>query len=83
MEKLREFHHKHHTPVDQLLANLKTAVAQLPYDTRSHEARVVAGVLQQQANCRRGGVAIGALLPAVLARLEIKTTEDNEDRDRS
>ena len=83
MEKLREFHHQHHTPVDQLLADLKTAVGQLPYNTRSHEAEVVAEVLQQQTKRRRGGVAIGALLPAVLARLEIKTTKDNENRDRS
>jgi hypothetical protein len=30
-----------------------------------------------------GGVAIGALLPAVLARLDIKTTKENENRDRS
>ncbi len=83
LEKLREFHHQHHAPLDQLLADLKTAVGQLPYNTRSREAEIVAGVLQQQTNRRRGGVAIGALLPAVLARLEIKTTQENEHRDRS
>ena len=81
IEKLREFHHRHQTPVDQVLADLESAAGQLPYNMRGYEARVVADVLQKQANRRRGGVAIGDLLPAVLARLEIKTTE-NENRDR-
>jgi transposase len=31
LEKLRHFHHTHETPVDQLLADLETAVGQLPY----------------------------------------------------
>ena len=83
IEKLREFHRVHQTPMDQVLADLKTAVGQLPYNTRSREAEVVAEVLRQQTSRRRGSVAIGALLPAVLARLEIKTTENNENRDRS
>ena len=83
LEKLREFHHEHQTPVDQLLADLETAVGQLPYNTRSHETEIVADVLQQQTNRHRGGIAIGALLPAVLARLERKTTKENEDWDRS
>ncbi len=84
LEKLREFHHQHETPVDQLLSDLETVVGQLPYNTRSHEAEIVADVLkQQQMNRRRGGVAIGEVLPAVLARLEIKTTKENEHRDRS
>ena len=48
LEKLREFHHVHQTPMDQLLADLETTVEQLPYNTRNHEAKVVAEVLQQQ-----------------------------------
>ena len=83
LEKLREFHHQHQTPMDQLLADLKTVVEQLPYNTCNHEAEIVADVLQQQAKRHRGGVAIGALLPAVLARLEINTTKEHENRDRS
>jgi transposase len=83
LEKLREFHHKHQTPMDLLLADLETTVGQLPYNTRSHEAEIVADVLHQQTNRRRGVSAIGELLPAVLARLEIRTTKENEHRDRS
>ena len=83
MEKLRKFHQVHQTPMDQVLADLKTTVGQLPYHTRNREAEIVADVLRRHATRRRGCVGIGALLPAILARLEIKATEDNENRDRS
>jgi transposase len=82
LEKLRQFHQLHGTSLDQVLADLKTAVEQLPYNTRSREAEFVAEVLSERAS-RRGVVQIGAVLPAVLARLQIKTTIDNEHRDRS
>ena len=81
MEKLRDFYHKHQMPVDLLLADLGTAVGQLPYQTRSREAEIVANVLHQRASRRRGVPAIGELLPAILARLGVITTEDeNGDR---
>ena len=82
LEKLREFHHVHQTSHDQLLADLNNAVGQLPYNTCNYEAEIVAEVLQQQTNRRRGAVAIGELLPAVLARLEIRI-KNNENGDRS
>ena len=82
LEKLREFHHQHQTPVDQLLSDLETVVGQLPGNTCCHEAEVVAYVLKQQTNRHRGAVPIGKLLPAVLARLQIKIKE-NENGDRS
>lgn len=75
MEKLREFHHVHKTPMDQLLADLKTTVEQLPYKTRNRESEVVAEVLRKNATRKRGGIEIGALLPAVLARLGVRSTE--------
>ena len=82
LEKLRHFHHEHKTPMDRLLADLEATVDQLPYNTRGHEAAVVAKVLEQQTHRRRGSVAIGELLPAVLARLGIHTTNTTESRDR-
>jgi hypothetical protein len=82
LEKLREFHHRHQTAVDRVLSDLETTVAQLPYNTCSHEATIVAHVLKQQTERRRGVSAIGELLPAVLARLEI-VTKDNKNGDRS
>jgi transposase len=83
LEKLRQFHHVHKTPMDQVLDDLQRAVEQLPYHTCKREAQVVAGVLRQHASRRRGPVAVGDLLPAVLARLEIRTTQQTETRDRS
>ncbi len=82
LEKLREFHYLHETPLDRVLADLETTVEQLPYNTCGREAAIVAKVLEKHTPRHRGGVAIGELLPAVLARLNIRTTED-ENRDRS
>ena len=82
LEKLRQFHLTHQTPMDLLLADLEAAVGQLPYNTRNREAVIVANVLRQQADRRRGVTAIGDLLPAVLARLGITTTTENENGDR-
>jgi hypothetical protein len=82
MRKMRQFHHVHKTPPDQVLADLKTAVGQLSLDARTREAGVVAEVLRNEAQRRRGPTPIGAILPAILARLEISTTEDDEPKDR-
>ena len=62
-------------------ADLNAAVGQLPYNTRRCEAQIVAGVLQERAQRRRGASAIGDLLPAVLARLNV--TEENQCGDWS
>jgi len=80
LEKLRSFHHEHATPVTCLMEDLHTVVAQLPGQTRQHEARVVAALLEKQTERHRGGVAIGELLPAVLARLGINILEARGDR---
>lgn len=79
-QKLRKFHHVRQTPLDRMLADLETAVEQLPYDTCGREAFIVAKVLQEQTPRRRGGAAIGELLPAVLVRLNIRTEDVNRDR---
>jgi hypothetical protein len=83
LEKLRAFHQVRQTSVDRVLADLEATVGQLSPATRNHEANVVKVVLEKQAARRRGPTEIGALLPAVLARLELKTTENHEVRDRS
>ena len=88
IEKLREFHQMHQTPLDETLTDLKIVVEQLPYNTRGHEATVVSEVLRQNSKRKRGTPSIGALLPAVLARLGVSetdtdTTENTTIRDRS
>ena len=82
LEKLRKFHHEHQTPPDRVLGNLETAVQQLPYNTCGHEAEVVTRVLAENTSRRHDAVAIGEILPAVLARLNVRTAEDQEHRDR-
>jgi len=83
LEKLRAFHHEQGTPLDQLLADLQAAVEQLPGNTCRREAQIVADVLERQTHRHRGGLAIGELLPAVLARLEIRAKQEHEHRGRS
>ncbi len=75
LEKVREFHRMHQTPMQQVLADLTRAVEQLPGHTRGREAKVVAAVLRHQAVRKRGAVGIGELLTAVLARLGINANE--------
>jgi hypothetical protein len=65
-----------------VIEDLHATVSQLRYNTRHHEAQVVATVLAQQTKRRRGAIAIGELLIAVLARLEAHTNEFIENRDR-
>ena len=83
LEKLRCFHYEHETSTNRVLADLKVTVGQLPYHTRNHEAEIVADVLQQHANRRRGPGLVGDLLPAVLARLNVNNPEPNKNGDRS
>ena len=83
LEKLRQFHYLHQTAPDRVLVDLEATVEQLPYNTCDREAAVVAKVLAEHTPRRRGGVAIGELLPTILARLNIRTTRADENRDRS
>tara|TARA_R110002073_G_scaffold148228_3_gene301253 strand:+ start:18498 stop:19922 length:1425 start_codon:yes stop_codon:yes gene_type:complete len=78
LEKLREFHRIHQTPMQQVLADLTRAVEQLPGHTQGHEAIVVASVLRKHSERRRGPVEIGELLTAVLARLGVPPNETNK-----
>jgi hypothetical protein len=83
LDKLRRFHQAHGTSMDVLLADLEVAVGQLPYKTCNHEAEIVADVLEQHTRRHRGAEPIGDVLPAVLARLNIRITAANKNGDRS
>ena len=50
LEKLREFHRMHQTPMQQVLTDLTRAVEQLPGHTRGHEAKVVADSVTSPSN---------------------------------
>ncbi len=83
LDKLRGFHQEHETPMDVLLADLEAAVGQLPYNTCHQEAKIVAEVLEQHTHRRRGPQPIGDVLPAVLARLNIRINNTDTNGDRS
>ncbi|MGI9324897.1 MAG: IS110 family transposase, partial [Pseudomonadales bacterium] len=59
LEKLRKFHYEHQTPPDRVLANLETAVGQLPYNTCGREATVVKRVLEENTPRKRDAIAVG------------------------
>ena len=80
LEKLRKFHYEHQTAPDQVLTDLEATVTQLPYNTCGREAEVVTKVLEANTPRKRDAVAVGEILPAVLARLNIRTTAENRDR---
>ena len=83
LEKLRKFHYEHQTPPARVVADLEATVEQLPYNTCGREAEVVTQVLEANTPRRRDAVAIGEILPVVLARLNSRSTEENQNRDRS
>ena len=75
LEKLRRFHHDHETAFARLLEDLNATIGQLPCHSRRHEAEVVAEILEQHTHRRQTPRAIGELLPAILARLRVKTND--------
>lgn len=76
LEKLIAFHGAHDTPMTQVLADLDAAVAQLPATAHADEAAPLARELEKiRSGRRRGPQPIGAILPAVLARLGVTTVQ--------
>jgi hypothetical protein len=83
LDKLRRFHQAHETTMDALLADMEAAEGQLPYNTCNQEAKIVADVLEQQTRRRQGPKPICDVLPAVLARLNIRINNSDINGDRS
>jgi hypothetical protein len=76
LEKLIAFHRDHDTPMTQVLADLDTAVTQLPASAHAAEAVPLAGELEAiRSGRRRGPQPVGDILPAVLARLGATTVQ--------
>ncbi len=78
LDKLLAFHHQHGTPVNQILADLQAAIAQLPRREYAAEAAPLSERLRRQRSSRRRGPQpIGEILPVVLARLEAGAVQSN------
>ena len=73
LEKLLAFHTDHGTAMQQTLADLQTAIDQLPRSAHAEEAQPLAEELRKLEHGRkRGPQLIGAILPIVLARLGVR-----------
>jgi hypothetical protein len=70
IKKLLAFHGDHPSTPAAALADLENCVSQLLPESRGHEKQIVELILEEKDKRRRGPVKLGALLPAVLARLD-------------
>jgi transposase len=78
IDKLRSFHYEHGTALDQALADLQSAVGQLPAKTCEMEAQAVSVILETQANSKRGPKKLGELLPSILAKLDAQAAHQTQ-----
>ncbi len=78
IDKLRSFHYEHGTALDQALADLQSAVGQLPAKTCKMEAQAVSVILETQANSKRGPKKLGELLPSILAKLDAQAAHQTQ-----
>jgi hypothetical protein len=75
LEKLIAFHREHDTPMNQLLADLDAAVAQLPASAHADEA---APLVRIRSGRRRGPQPIGDILPTV--KITFSTSRTTQPR---
>jgi len=81
--KLSEFHRLHHTDTKQVLIDLQAVVDQLPKKAYTQEAKSLSERLATETSRSRGPSPLGALLPAVLAKLTAKPTEESSEAQAS
>jgi transposase len=83
LAKLQEFHHDHHTPIEQSIRDLQEAFAWLPKPAYAAEAQPIAELARKK---NRGPQQIGQLLIPLLLRLGISIedlVESNTSEARS
>jgi transposase len=79
LKKLMRFALEHSTAPDQLLQNLDAAVAQLPRTAHREEAVALAEELARVQKQRGAGPhSLGAILPAVLVKLEVNLVRSQQ-----
>ncbi len=72
LAKLREFHRTHHTPVEQVVADMNEAFQWLPQSTHAAEAKPLEELVRKK---KRGVTPIGELLIPLLIRLGVTDPE--------
>jgi len=81
LDKLMKFHNEHGTPAPQVLADLQSAVPQIPKAEHAAEAVPLREELQAiQEHRRRGPQPIGEILPLVLASLGVVGYSESGDQ---
>lgn len=82
LDKLREFHHQHQTPVAQILDDMNQAIGQLPQCEYQNEATPLHEKLKRvESQRRRGPKPIAHVLMQVLARLLPNPLQSNSSED--
>ena len=76
LEKLRQFHLNHHSPMEQLCKDLHEAFAWLPKSAYAEEARPLVDAARKK---RRGPTSIGELLIPLLIRLGVGLEEKSHE----
>jgi transposase len=80
VRKLNVFHLAHQTPVVEVLAGLRAAIAQLPHAQYAHEARPWQQDYERRQASRRGGpTPLSEIILEVLARLGVGTVESTNE----
>ena len=73
LDKLREFHRVHNTPIERVVGDIQNAVQWLPKSSYASEAKPIQ---EMAAKKSRGPIPIGDLLITVLIRLGVIPLED-------
>lgn len=79
VEKLLAWHQAHGTEPRQMLDDLDQALRQLPERMRREEGQTLARMLKETQQRRRGPVALGQIIPVVLARLGLNAIQSEQD----
>jgi transposase len=83
LHKLIAFHRQHETPMPIVLAQLQTAIQQLPRHTHAEEAQALVAELHRVDAARGKAVRhIGEILPILLARLGVSAVQSTVREDQ-
>lgn len=79
VEKLLAWHQAHGSETQPMLEDLEQALRQLPARMQREEGQTLARMLKETQQRRRGPVALGQIIPVVLARLGLNAIQSEQD----
>jgi len=79
-EKILAFHGEHKTDIERTLSDIERASVHWRPRTHQEETRMLQDLLDEPENRRRRGpVAIGKIIPLVLARLRLRMVQSEPE----